>query len=73
MFWKKKKQQNDKKTTHDAYDVKYENLAVPEVHTEPEVEEEDHEEKESITFSLNKKKETVKSTTEDAYRAFCEQ
>lgn len=50
MFWKKKKQQNAKKTTHDAYDVKYENLAVPEVHTEPETEEEDNEETESITY-----------------------
>ncbi len=51
MFWKKKKQQNDKKTTHEAYDVKYENLAVPEVHTEPEVEEEENEEtQDSITY-----------------------
>ena len=51
MFWKKKKQPNDKKTTHEAYDVKYENLAVPEVHTEPEVEEEENEEtQDSITY-----------------------
>lgn len=44
MFWKKKKQQDGKKTTHESYDVKYENLAVPEVHTEPEVEDEEGEE-----------------------------
>ena len=25
MFWKKKKQQDGKKTTHESYDVKYEN------------------------------------------------
>lgn len=53
MFWKKKKQQDGKKTTHESYDVKYENLAVPEVHTEPEVEDEDEEgeeEQDSITY-----------------------
>ena len=51
MFWKKKKQQDGKKTTHESYDVKYENLAVPEVHTEPEVEDEEgEEEQDSITY-----------------------
>jgi hypothetical protein len=47
MFWKKKKQQDGKKTTHESY----ENLAVPEVHTEPEVEDEEgEEEQDSITY-----------------------
>ena len=38
MFWKKKKQQDGKKTTHESYDVKYENsityesVAIPEIH-----------------------------------------
>ncbi len=50
MFFKGKKQNKDNKSTHEFYDVKYENLAVPEVHTEPEAEEEMEEEQESITY-----------------------
>ncbi len=51
MFFKGKKQNKDNKSTHEFYDVKYENLAVPEVHTEPETEEEEmEEEQESITY-----------------------
>ena len=51
MFFKGKKQNKDNKSTHEFYDVKYENLAVPEVHTEPEAENEEMEEdQESITY-----------------------
>lgn len=51
MFFKGKKQKIDNKSTHEFYDVKYENLAVPEVHTEPEAENEEMEEnQESITY-----------------------
>ena len=49
MFGKKREKKDEKKKG--AYDVSYENLAVPEVHTEPE-EKEDHEDDngESITY-----------------------
>ena len=51
MFLKKKEHKKDNKSTHETYDVKYENLAIPEVHTEPETENDEMEEElESITY-----------------------
>lgn len=49
MFGKKRGKKDEKKKT--TYDVSYENLAVPEVHTEPEANDEATEDDgESITY-----------------------
>lgn len=49
MFGKKRGKKDEKKKT--TYDVSYENLAIPEVHTEPEANDEATEDDgESITY-----------------------
>lgn len=49
MFGKKREKKDKKKKS--TYDVSYENLAVPEIHTEPETENEATEDNgESITY-----------------------